>query len=92
MHLLRRAHEFEYRSGQGRDELGLADIWADAGATRAVVVLRGIPPAEAQSALSALDHSALPYLLRPDTRVLVLTLRPCALGQKARAVVLPLSA
>lgn len=92
MHLLRRAYEFEYRSREGTDRLGTADLWADAGATRAVLVLRSVPTGESQRALGALNHSWLPYLLRPETALMVLSLRPRAAGQKARAVVLPLSA
>ncbi|MBZ9750963.1 hypothetical protein GO986_11045 [Deinococcus sp. HMF7620] len=92
MHLLRRAHAFEYRAPTGDDRLGTADIWTNAGATRAVVVLQGIPASDSARALSALHDSALPYLLRPDTRLLVLNLRPRAQGEKARATVLPLSA
>ncbi|MXV18749.1 hypothetical protein [Deinococcus xianganensis] len=92
MHLLRRNHQFEFRSPSGDDLFGAADLYSDAGATRAVLVLRGIPAAEAPRALACLNHSWLPYLLRADTSLLVLTLRPHADGEKARAVVLPLSA
>ncbi|NTY01533.1 hypothetical protein [Deinococcus sp. JMULE3] len=92
MHLLRRNHQFEFRSLSGEDLFGAADLYSDAGANRAVLVLRGVPASEASRALATLNHSWLPYLLRADTTLLVLTLRPRADGEKARAVVLPLSA
>ncbi|GGL07231.1 hypothetical protein [Deinococcus radiotolerans] len=92
MHLLRRNHEFEYRSLSGADRPGLADLYSDAAATRAVLVLRNVPSGEAARALSALNHSWLPYLLRAETTLMVLNLRPRVNGGKARAVVLPLSA
>ena len=103
MQLLRKAHEIEYRDSQGVDRAAQVDIWTSAGGGRVVLVLRdlhapewpvqgGGAQAQARAALSALSHSALPYLTRPDTELLVLVLRPRAEGEKARALVLPLSA
>ena len=92
MHQLRRHHEFEYRSRSGEDLLGRVDIWTDVAAARAVLVLRDLPVGEATCALTALNDTVLPYLLRPDTQLLILALHPGEAGVKARALVLPHSA
>lgn len=92
MHQLRRHHEFEYRSRSGEDLLGRVDIWTDVAATRAVLVLRDLPVGEAGCALNTLNDTVLPYLLRPDTKLLILALHPAEAGVKARALVLPQSA
>lgn len=47
---------------------------------------------QATAALDVLNRDWLPYLLRPDAQVLVLVLRPREDGEKARALVWPLSA
>ncbi|WP_291428246.1 hypothetical protein [Deinococcus sp.] len=92
MYPLRRHHEFEYRSHSGEDQLGRVDIWTDVAAARAVLVLRDLPSQEAACALNALNNTVLPYLLRPDTNLLILVLHPGEAGVKARALVLPQSA
>ena len=102
MQLLRKAHEIEYRDSQGVDRAAQVDIWASAGGARVVLVLRDLyapdwpvrsgAQAQASAAVRALSHSALPYLIRPDAELLVLVLRPHEEGEKARALVLPLSA
>ncbi|MCP2015770.1 hypothetical protein L1280_002946 [Deinococcus sp. HSC-46F16] len=97
MQLVRQAHPFEYRDHHGIDRLGSADLWRSKGGDRAVLVLRGLPPGEAEAhgvrALWTLDTTLLPYLLRPDVRLNVFVLHREADGAiKARALVLPLSA
>lgn len=97
MQLLRHRHEFEYRDHRGVDQQGVVDVWVSRAGDRAVLVLRGIPEAQAQAqahkALLTLSHTCLPYLLRPDARLGVLVLRPREdEAAKARALVLPLSA
>ena len=102
MQLLRKAHEIEYRDSQGVDRAAQVDIWASTGGARVVLVLRDLyapewpvrsgAQAQASAAVRALSHSALPYLIRPDAELLVLVLRPHEEGEKARVLVLPLSA
>lgn len=92
MHLLRRAHQFEYRNSHGLDEFGAVDLWASASGDRAVLVLRDVPLNDIGAALHTLNDLWLPYLLPADADVVVMALRPHADGEKARAVVLPLSA
>lgn len=98
MNLKRSAHEIEFRDQQGQDHALTVDVWTDVGGTRAVLVLRGLKNfehdflAHAQAALHTLTQDWLPYLLRPEAQVLVLALRPRQENQKARALVLPLSA
>ncbi|KQR28021.1 hypothetical protein [Deinococcus sp. Leaf326] len=102
MQLLRKAHEIEYRDSQGVDRAAEVDIWASTGGGRVVLVLRNLhapvwpapsgTQAQARAAVRALSHSALPYLIRPDAELLVLVLHPREEGEKARALVLPLSA
>lgn len=96
MQLLKGAYQFEYRDHQGVDQLGTADVWTGADGKRAVLVLRGLEQhgavAQAQGALQTLNHTWLPYLLRPDVHLEVLVLRPSQDEAKARALVLPLCA
>lgn len=95
MHLLRRDYQFEYRDFLGVDQQAKADVWVSTGGERAVVVLHDISHTgqQARAALSSLNSSWLPYLLRPDAQLEVLVLRPADdAGAKARAWVLPLSA
>jgi hypothetical protein len=97
MQSLRRGHQFEYRDERGVDRLGTVDVWTSTGGERAVLVLRGLRQADlvaqARKALLTLTYTWLPYLLRPDARLLVLVLRPGPdEASKARALVLPLSA
>ncbi|CAM3607646.1 hypothetical protein DESA109040_17630 [Deinococcus saxicola] len=92
MHLLRQAHPFEYRTVGGLDAEAHADLWITVSGSRAVLVLSGCPLGDAAAALNTLHHTWLPYLLRPNTQMLVLALHPRREGVKARALVLPLSA
>lgn len=97
MQRVRQAHPFEYRDHHGVDRLGSADLWRSRGGERAVLVLRGLPPTEAEAhgvrALRTLDTTLLPYLLRPDVRLNVFVLQQERGGTvRARALVLPLSA
>lgn len=97
MESLRHGHQFEYRDERGVDRLGTVDVWTSAEGERAVLVLRGLRQADlaaqAREALLTLTYTWLPYLLRPDVRLLVLALRPRPdAAAKARALVLPLSA
>lgn len=97
MNLVRRAHEFEYRDGQGVDRLGQADLWASAGGEHAVLVLRNVDGGlggnqrltlleNARRALYMLASSLLPFLV-PQARLDVWVLRPG--DEKPRALVLP---
>lgn len=98
MNLKRSAHEIEFRDHQGKDRTLHVDVWTDIGGVRAVLVLRGLRENEkelldhAHAALQVMTQDWLPYLLRPEAKVLVLVLRPPQENRKARAVVLPLSA
>lgn len=98
MNLTRTNHEIEFRDAEGQDHVINVEVWTDIGRQRAVLVLRDLPDIhtelldQASLAVQALLHEWLPYLLRPDAQVLVLALRPRQENQKARAVVLPLSA
>ena len=97
MKLVRQAHEFEYRDGQGVDRLGQADVWATASGERAVLVLRNVDGGlsadqrltlleNARCALYMLASSLLPFLV-PAARLDVWVLRPGE--EKPRALVLP---
>ena len=97
MKLVRRAHEFEYRDGQGIDRLGQADVWASQGGDHAVLVLRNVDGGlggnqrltlleNARRALYMLASSLLPFLV-PQARLDVWVLRPG--DEKPRALVLP---
>ena len=97
MKLIRRAHEFEYRDGQGVDRLGQADVWSSAEGDRAVLVLRNVHGGlggnqrltlleNARRALHMLASSLLPFLV-PRARLDVWVLRPSE--EKPRALVLP---
>ncbi len=97
MNLVRRAHEFEYRDGQGVDRLGQADLWASDGGEHAVLVLRNVDGGlggnqrltlleNARRALYMLASSLLPFLV-PQARLDVWVLRPS--DEKPRALVLP---
>ena len=97
MNLVRRAHEFEYRDGQGVDRLGQADLWASDGGEHAVLVLRNVDGGlggnqrltlleNARRALYMLASSLLPFLV-PQARLDVWVLRPG--DEKPRALVLP---
>jgi hypothetical protein len=92
MHPLRRAHPFEFRTAHGTDLHITVDVWLSRDGARAVLVLRGCPLADAGHALNTLNHTVLPYLLRPEVEVQALALHPRRNGAKARALVLPLSA
>lgn len=78
MKLLRHAHRFEYRTGQGRDQLGAVDVWADGPGQRALLVLRDVPSSQAPHALHALHADHLCYLLDPEAsvRVMILSFQP----------------
>ena len=98
MNLKRNAYEIEFRDGHGQDHTLQVDVWADIGGVRAVLVMRNLPVHEfelleqARCALQVMTQDWLPYLLRPEAKVMVLVLRPPQENRKARAVVLPLSA
>lgn len=98
MNLSRTNHEIEFRDPEGQDHVINVEVWTDIGRQRAVLVLRDLPHShaellvQARLALQAMLDDWLPYLLEPDAQVLVLALRPRQENQKARAVVLPLSA
>lgn len=74
MQLLRYAHRFEYRNGQGHDQLAAVDVWADHSGQHALLVLRGVPSDHTPQALHALHADHLCYLLRPTASVQVMTL------------------
>lgn len=92
MHRLRQRYEFEYRTAGGVDCQASADLWVTVSGSRAVVILHGCSASNAPAALRALHHTWLPYLLRPESQVLTLNLRPGCEGTQAFALVLPLSA
>ena len=97
MKLVRQAHEFEYRDGQGIDRLGQADVWANSEGNHAVLVLKNVDGGpggdqrltlleNAHRALYMLASSLLPFLV-PSARLDVWVLRPGE--EKPRALVLP---
>ncbi|MFC3832763.1 MULTISPECIES: hypothetical protein [Deinococcus] len=92
MQLLRHAQHFEYRSQGGLDRHGRMDVWTDDQGTRAVLVLRDVPLADAPRALRMLSEQWLPYLLPAALDVLVLVIHDPEDGSKARARVFPLNA
>ena len=103
MKLKRSAYEIEFRDGHGQDHTLQVDVWADVGGQRAVLVMRNLHPhtlrlndpellEQAHAAFQVMTQDWLPYLLRPEAKVLVLVLRPPQENRKARAMVLPLSA
>lgn len=92
MQLQWRTQEFEYRDARGVDQFAGVDVWSNASGSHVVLVLRGVPLNDARRALDTLNDCCLPYLVRPDARVLVLALRPADEGGKARALVMPLCA
>ncbi|MFD1732510.1 hypothetical protein ACFSC4_17720 [Deinococcus malanensis] len=81
--MLRHAHRFEYRNGQGHDQLAAVDVWAASSGQRALLVLRDVPSNQAPHALHALHADHLCYLLRPEASVQVMTLG-CQSGNPTR--------
>ncbi|WP_424949396.1 hypothetical protein [Deinococcus sp.] len=102
MKLVRQAHEFEYRDGQGVDRLGQVDVWATTSGERAVLVLRNVDGGSggdqrltllenARRAVYMLASSLLPFLV-PAAHLDVWVLRPGKSGpgeHRPRALVLP---
>lgn len=94
MKLVRKAHEFEYRDGQGIDRLGRADLWASTEGDRAVLVLKGVEGGfdrhqrltlleNARRALYMLASSLLPFVVpRARLDVWVLHLGNVGSGEK----------
>lgn len=93
MRLIQRAYLAEYRDAAGQDHCTPVDIWLAERGHQAVLVFRDLPdPSQAGRAFHSLAHELLPYLLPPETELVLLALKSGDLGTKPRAQVLPPSA
>lgn len=105
MQLLYQSQNVEYRDSFGQDQTIGIEIWGSPHSKRVILMLHNLPcndshlhsshtadrflKSQAEKALYYINCTILPYLLKPDTEILVLALQA---KQQGPALVLPLSA
>lgn len=105
MQLLYKSQNIEYRDSFGQDQIIGIEIWSSSHSKNVILILHDLPgndphrhdthtadgllKSQAEQALYYIHCTLLPYLLKPDTEVLALVLKP---KQQGHALILPLSA